>query len=209
MSEFSTSIPKRCHRCGEIKPAADFHRDPARADGRRPYCKACVKPYSAAYAQRPEVKERSREWDRANPERVRAASARWRAKNPQTTPKPLTPEQRERRLQNQRRRRGAHGARVTVNTGNAIRKALNGRKAGRRWEALVGYTLADLIAHLEALFVDGMTWANYGEWHIDHVRPIASFEITSVDCDDFRACWELANLQPLWAADNIAKGARY
>ncbi|MCW1431399.1 hypothetical protein [Novosphingobium sp. JCM 18896] len=91
--------------------------------------------------------------------------------------------------------------RMSVNIG----AALKGRKAGRRWESLVGYTLDDLVAHLEALFLPGMTWDNIGEWHIDHVRPKSSFSYLSPDEAEFRECWSMANLQPLWASDNLSK----
>jgi hypothetical protein len=44
-------------------------------------------------------------------------------------------------------------------------------KKGRKWEHLVGYTVEDLMAHLESLFVGGMNWENMGDWHIDHKVP--------------------------------------
>ena len=47
-----------------------------------------------------------------------------------------------------------------------------------------------------------------GEIHIDHIVPVAAFSITSLDCDDFKRCWSLSNLRPLWAADNRAKGSK-
>jgi hypothetical protein len=53
-----------------------------------------------------------------------------------------------------------------------------------------------------------MTWKNYGKWHIDHIRPISSFKITGIDCEDFKKCWSLSNLQPLWAFDNLSKGTK-
>lgn len=90
----------------------------------------------------------------------------------------------------------------------AIGKALRGTKAGRRWEALVGYSLADLMAHLERLFDQGMGWFNIGEWHVDHRRPRASFIYQSPNDPAFKECWALSNLQPLWALDNARKGAR-
>ena len=57
-------------------------------------------------------------------------------------------------------------------------------------------------------FQPGMSWDNYGKygWHVDHRIPVSSFNIISYDCDDFRKCWALENLQPLWAIDNIRKG---
>lgn len=71
------------------------------------------------------------------------------------------------------------------------------------------FTNEELYSHLESLFTDGMSWENINEWHIDHIRPIASFNYDSVDHPDFKKCWSLNNLQPLWAADNIAKGDKW
>lgn len=86
--------------------------------------------------------------------------------------------------------------------------SLKGRKAGCKWESLVGYTLRDLMAHLESKFSAGMSWLNIGEWHIDHRRPRSVFVYDSPTDPEFQACWALANLQPLWAVDNMTKGAR-
>lgn len=88
----------------------------------------------------------------------------------------------------------------------------------RIWHALKGvgkkgamrhldFTADDLREHLASRFQPGMSWENYGQWHIDHIRPCASFDLT--DHQQFRACWSLSNLQPLWARDNLRKGARY
>ena len=78
-------------------------------------------------------------------------------------------------------------------------------KNGKHWEDIVGYTVQDLVAHLESKFQNGMTWDNYGQWHIDHIKPIARFNILEVGDDEFKMCWSLDNLQPLWAGDNIRK----
>ena len=95
----------------------------------------------------------------------------------------------------------------------AVRKSLNtcGRKRGRSWEKLVGYTLQQLKEHIEKQFKNGMSWNTYGVkgWHIDHIRPVSSFNITSTDCEDFKKCWALENLQPLWWCDNLSKNDKY
>lgn len=65
------------------------------------------------------------------------------------------------------------------------------------------------MASLEAKFKPGMSWGNHGEWHIDHKRPIASYDFSSADDPAFKECWSLENLQPLWAKENLSKGARY
>ena len=89
-----------------------------------------------------------------------------------------------------------------------IYQSLRGEKAGNHWEALVGYTVKDLIKHLQKHFTKGMDWNNYGKWHIDHIIPQSAFHYTSPDDIDFKRCWALGNLQPLWSEDNVAKGAQ-
>jgi hypothetical protein len=86
-----------------------------------------------------------------------------------------------------------------------IRRSLRGTKAGRSWETLVGYTLDELVRHIERQFCAGMNWNNMGRWHIDHIRPLAMFNYTSPDDEDFRVAWALTNLRPLWAPLNLAK----
>lgn len=79
-------------------------------------------------------------------------------------------------------------------------------KKGKRTDQVLGFTADDLRAHLERQFVKGMGWHNMGEWHIDHIVPVSSFTITSADDADFKACWALTNLRPMWADENRSKG---
>mgnify|MGYP001217689456 CR=1 FL=1 len=74
---------------------------------------------------------------------------------------------------------------------------------------LLPYTKEELISHLESQFTDGMSWDNMDEWHIDHIRPVSSFNFTTTECEDFKKCWALDNLQPLWAKDNMSKGNKW
>lgn len=93
-----------------------------------------------------------------------------------------------------------------------IYHALADRKAGRGWESLVGYTVEDLRLHLERQFRPGMTWENWGKgehcWHIDHIVPKARFSFRTDTDPDFRACWALTNLRPLWQPENQSKAAK-
>jgi hypothetical protein len=86
-----------------------------------------------------------------------------------------------------------------------MRKSLNGIKESKSWETLVGYSLEQLKLHLECQFTDGMSWENYGKWHIDHITPLSSFDIQNYNDENFKKCWSLENLQPLWAEDNLKK----
>lgn len=90
--------------------------------------------------------------------------------------------------------------------GGVNKTLIRGGKGGRKWQDLVGYTIVQLKKHLEKQFEPGMTWGNRGtEWHIDHIVPVAAFNFETPDDIDFKRCWALTNLRPLWAPDNIKK----
>lgn len=92
---------------------------------------------------------------------------------------------------------------------SAICHSLKGTtKGGRSWELILGYTTAQLMEHLERQFERGMSWTNYGEWHVDHILPVASFAFEDAADPEFKACWSLTNLRPLWARENLAKRDR-
>jgi hypothetical protein len=108
-----------------------------------------------------------------------------------------------------RKRRSTAKGRLNHSISSYIRKSLkNGSKSERNWESLVGYTLSQLQRHLEKQFQAGMTWDNYGEWHIDHKIPLSVFNFEHPEDIDFKRAWDLKNLQPLWATDNIVKNAK-
>ena len=98
---------------------------------------------------------------------------------------------------------------LSRNISRRMRSSLNGATKSKSWELLVDFSYEQLKEHLEELFTSGMCWDNYGEWHIDHIRPLSSFNIQSDDCVEFKECWSLSNLQPLWAADNLKKGNKF
>jgi hypothetical protein len=101
---------------------------------------------------------------------------------------------------------GRIGDRMTTSIGKSLRSKRH-RKAGRHWEILVGYTIMDLKQHLQKHFAKGMTWKKFmaGEIHIDHVIPKSHFKYKSSEDFQFKECWALHNLQPLWAKDNLVK----
>jgi hypothetical protein len=69
--------------------------------------------------------------------------------------------------------------------------------------SLVGCSDKFLRFHIESKFQSGMSWDNYGEWHVDHIRPCASFDLS--DREQMKQCFNWKNLQPLWATENIKK----
>jgi len=68
---------------------------------------------------------------------------------------------------------------------------------------ILGADYAKVSAHLESQFKDGMSWENRSEWHIDHIIPLASAK----NEDELIKLFHYTNLQPLWAIDNLKKGA--
>lgn len=148
-------------------------------------------------------------WRQANPEKVkeferqrdkdaqRVRALAWKKRNP------------EKCKEHSARRRASVGGTLENRIRARIHKTVKSEslKTGGTFLAL-GYSNLELRAHLEAQFTKGMGWENMGEWHIDHIVPLASFNITGTDCEDFRRAWALTNLRPLWAKENVAKSAK-
>ena len=85
-----------------------------------------------------------------------------------------------------------------------FRRLIDERREGLFRDSLdedLGCTHEDFFIHIESTFTDGMTWENYGEWHLDHVKPVSLFE--NPLCAE---AWNWRNYQALWAEDNIRKG---
>ena len=80
----------------------------------------------------------------------------------------------------------------------------NNAKSGSAVSDL-GCSIDFLRQYLEGQFEDGMSWGNHGEWHIDHIEPLASFDLT--DANQIKEACHYTNLQPLWAEENLMKGA--
>jgi hypothetical protein len=88
---------------------------------------------------------------------------------------------------------------------NRLGSALRSQKAikSNKTMDLVGCSIPYLRGYLEAKFKEGMTWENHGEWHIDHIKPCASFNL--LDENGQKKCFHYKNLQPLWANENLSK----
>jgi hypothetical protein len=91
---------------------------------------------------------------------------------------------------------------------SAMRHHLIDEFSGNPFDFL-DYAVEETIVHLEAQFTDGISWDNMSEWEIDHIRPVSSFSFDSTEHPDFKKCWALNNLQPLWAEDNLRKGNKW
>ena len=106
-----------------------------------------------------------------------------------------------------RERRGsdplyATSLRLRARTRQAFRRLAADKPAST--EELLGTNWQTLKAHIEAQFVNGMSWGNMSEWHIDHIVPLASAQTE----EELAGLCHYTNLQPLWASDNLSKGAK-
>lgn len=69
---------------------------------------------------------------------------------------------------------------------------------------LLGCSIQEFKEYIEQKFTENMTWNNYGQWHMDHIKPCCNFDLSYKDQQEI--CFHYSNLQPLWAKDNLSKG---
>jgi len=203
---------KRCTKCNEYKYLYEFCKKKGGKDGRYSICKICDASIQRLYQKlnmeivalsdkkyykknRKRISKRHKQYCLKNKERISANKKRYFQENKEKIYKyRKSIEDEKYKLNHSMRTRMGHSLK-------------NGNKNGSPWESLVGYSLEQLKRHLEKQFKPGMSWENYGRggWHIDHKIPVSVFNINSIKDDDFKRCWSLDNLQPLWAIDNIKK----
>lgn len=183
-----------CGTCKLSKLVGEFAKEAATPTGYRSRCRTC----DSIAAQ---------EFYKQNRKKRLANTKRWRKANAAYYTVWKRNAERERKQRNVGYRIACQ---LRAHLSNAVRRRLNGKIGARKGASAVrdlGCTIIELMVWLEARFTPGMTWDNYGEWHIDHVRPLASFDLT--DVEQCKAACHYSNLQPLRARDNMAKGDRF
>lgn len=75
------------------------------------------------------------------------------------------------------------------------------------FSVLLGCSYEEVRKYLEKQFLEGMSWENYGKWHIDHIKPLKLFNLSLLE--EQKKAFNYTNLQPLWAIDNLKKGIKY
>ena len=89
-----------------------------------------------------------------------------------------------------------------IRTRNSQAFSRKGYKKTSKTQELLGTDYEITKKHIEKQFTKGMCWDNYGDWHIDHITPLASANTE----EELKKLCHYTNLQPLWALDNIKKG---
>lgn len=217
---------RRCSKCGLVKPLSEFGKSTICKSGYCSRCKKCkaeywrqyLRNYPDAYKKFSILKER---WRIKNLARFREVNKKWRKNNPKKViemrkryDKKLRSTLEGQLLARERRRRSNKqqlsilSRKISKRMSFHIWRSLKHTKNGKRWETITGYTVTDLQKHLESQFQDGMSWDNYGKWHIDHKIPVSRFKYESFNDIEFKKCWSLENLQPLWKKDNMSKSSK-
>jgi hypothetical protein len=206
-SERINSAHKTCSKCASAMPATPvfFGRDKKTYDGLRAECKACARIVRKAHYEKTKKQQIAAvsEWRKKNPDRHKLREKARRLRNKFIAERVDAAKARAKRYKAKKQSSDASW-KLTNLVRCRMHKSLRG-KSPTGWREVVGYSIEDLRAHLERQFKRGMTWSNLGDWHIDHIVPIAHFKYTSVNDADFKAAWALTNLRPLWAVENLAK----
>lgn len=135
------------------------------------------------HANRDERRAKQKEWNDANRPHLAAYKRRYLAEN--------------------------DNARIAHNIRNRIKTAmLNQKRVGRTSSAVtaLGCTLDEFRLYIQQQFRGGMSWENYGEWHLDHIKPLCKYDLG--DPNQYREACHYTNYQPLWGPENSSKGGR-
>ena len=177
---------KTCTGCNKSKAEDEYYGT------RRKKCKECIK-------------EQNKKWKEKNREKCRETEKRWREKNPDHKKQWHKNNPEKVKLRDQRRKANPY-YKLYRRLSRSLRNWLFKGVQSARTERLVGCVLQVFILWIEAQFLPGMTWENYGAWHIDHMLPWEHFNL--FDEGEHPKVMHYTNLQPLWGPDNQAKGSK-
>lgn len=140
-------------------------------------------------------------WAKKNKQKINQIATNWRKNNPDKTKKSQNewysknPDKKKAYAKKQRQKPTWKLRMAVSHTFRRISK-----KKPTKTEKLLGCTCEEAVKYIETLFEEGMSWDNYGEWHIDHIRPVSSFAENELHLMN-----RIENLQPLWAEANLSK----
>ena len=208
---------KKCCRCKVEKVFSEFHKNKASKDGFKAACKECRRietienyDYDKAKEYREANKEKRKQqydkWYSKNREERLKRRKKWREENKEKLAKYRKDNKHISREFYQRHKNNPL-FRLKSSVRSRIRIAITNQRLNKNTSTakMLGCTWEELKQHLESKFTEGMKWDNYGEWHVDHIKPLslANTEEEMIKLNHY------TNLQPLWAKDNLSKGSKY
>jgi hypothetical protein len=207
---------KTCIKCGEIKPLNLFTKNKCSKYGHRNECIICYK-------------EKQKEYRKVNNDTNKIYSKVYRSENKESLAEYQKEYNKINYVKDKKREWYLNNLEYysnleKTNKRREYRKLYNSKSLELKWWLFLyhtlkrmgkskeghtidelGYSALDLKQHLESLFTEGMNWDNYGEWHIDHIKPLSKFNLNS----PIFIVNALSNLQPLWSTTREINGVLY
>lgn len=200
---------KKCTKCGKIKSSECFNKSSHSKIGLKPSCKECRKKEYIENSQR--NIEKSRKYYENNKREISIKNKIYKEKHKEWYSEYMKEYYKDNKIaiiENVKTNMYAR-LKIDVNYKLLVRyrtrlyKAVKGYDKSKTTRELIGCSVEELKKHLESQFTEGMTFENYGEWHVDHIIPCSSFDFSKEE--EQRKCFNYKNLQPLWAIDNLRK----
>lgn len=210
---------KQCTKCKTVYPYSMFRKDRCNKDGLSCWCKPCKCKCGTAYrlAHLDEEAQRYKSWRERNKEYKTNQDRRYRIDNIDKIKAQKCSEIGKVVKQKSDRKyylKIVSTPSLKIKTYLKCYAATNVKKVtfckqNSTFKKLCGYDVLELRQHLESLFTKHMSWDNYGRggWNIDHIKPQVLFDFD--DTEQIKRCWDLSNIRPLWAIDNLKKGVKY
>ena len=193
-----------CFKCKQTLPISEFGKNSFNKNGLQAACKSCKSKMDKEYRNDPRFRERILEEKRQD-------YIELRKNNPEKYEERLRKRRETRdysdeyqQVQQDPFRKAKDAIRKTILAALKVRN-ISKSKLCMRTEEIVDCSFMHFKQHIESQFQKGMSWKNHGEWHLDHIIPLATHE----DLDELIKLNHWTNFQPLWAEDNMKKGDSY
>lgn len=216
---------KKCRVCEDIKELDEFHKKKSTKDGHRNECKECVKKIQKKYKEAPGFKDKQVEYDKKRyKEKRKEILERKKEYHIENREKILEKKKEYRNKPENKKRQNEYGEMYRTIYKDKFYKYRNENPHIIAWRTLLystlnrlytkkqkttveelGYSALELKENIESKFTPGMTWKNYGDWHIDHIKGVINFDKDT----DVKIVCALDNLQPLWSTTREINGVVY
>jgi len=147
-----------------------------------------------------------REWRLRNHNKLLLYYKKYREEHKEQIKKYQKEHQKERHLWSKRKMKKSISFRMTKYLRTRIYNALKYNYKSQSTIKLLGCSIDFLKKYLQLKFQSGMSFENYGKWHVDHIKPCAKFDLSKAS--EQKKCFNYTNLQPLWAEDNLRKHSK-
>lgn len=198
---------KSCIKCQIPKSLNCFHILSESKDGHRNICKDCRKIIGKQYFQnnKSTYRENTKSWRKNNPEKLKIYYKKDSIKRKNYFKIYRITHRKERAFYSRTKQLTDINYKLSLRLRHRVYIALKskGIKKLHRTMDLLGCNIETFKSHLQSQFKTNMNWANYGKWHIDHIKPCANFDLTNPT--EQKICFHYSNMQPLWAHENLQK----